>query len=88
MKRIGKIYHRGFWGTPYKAQAECSDGVMRMVQITGAADTFFSIPARLSFRKTTIAGFVSWHNDHDTDTQTLRFYPYKYRKNHNLLPEW
>lgn len=51
---LGRIFHTGPWQLPYKAAALCPDGHWHMVQITGDADTYFSIPARAHY-----AG--SWH---------------------------
>ena len=61
----------------------CEDGKRRAVYATNYADTFFSIPARVTVRKDgkrfTVAGFVSFRGDIPV------FTAYSYRKNAHVL---
>ena len=63
----------------------CEDGKRRAVYATNYADTFFSIPARVTVRKDgkrfTVAGFVSF----DSETESPRFTAYSYRRNGSIL---
>lgn len=76
------IYVRTFWGEALAkvVGAICEDGRQRTAYVTGEADTFFSIPARVSAGGTTVAGFLVRDSD-----GTWRFIAYKYRKNHALV---
>ncbi len=40
----------------------CPDGKRRLARVTGEADTFFSVPARVTYRGKTVTGFVSFHD--------------------------
>lgn len=54
---------RGPWGQALyrgaRVDAMCADGVVRRATITSEADTFFSIPARVSAHGKTVTGFIS-----------------------------
>lgn len=43
----------------------CEDGKRRYVRITGEPDTFFSVPARITYKGKTISGFVSYDDDNE-----------------------
>lgn len=62
--------------------AECADRKVRMVQITREADTFFSVPARVTVKGKTVRGHVYWQDS------VLRFSPDAWRPNAALLPSW
>ena len=47
------------WSTYIRARALCPDGKVRSIKLAITADTFFSVPARLSYRGTTVSGFMS-----------------------------
>lgn len=51
---------RGPWDVFTRARAICPDGKARVVKLSIVADTFFSVPARLSYGGTTVAGFISF----------------------------
>lgn len=79
----GRIWHHGPWQIPYKAtDVLCSDGRYRTARTAGQADTFFSLPARVSVRGKTVSGFL-----HHNSAGVLRFTAYSYRRNGHLLPE-
>ena len=85
-----------------RGRAMCSDGRVRnLKRISVTADTFFSVPASVTVKGRTIAGYVGvetcqgWttHTDegwttHGTgdDPALVKFHAYTYRKNHELLP--
>ena len=52
----------GPWALNIAARAICPDGRVRKMRI-GEADTFWTCPARLSYRGKTISGFVSLESD-------------------------
>ena len=60
--------------------ALCEDGTRRTATVTGAADTFFSVPARVSAKGKTVSGFLTRDSDGD-----WRFTAYSYRKNHDSV---
>jgi hypothetical protein len=72
----GTIHHFGPWQIPYKATGVVfPDGKRRTVKLHHTPDTFWTIPARVSYRGTTVSGFVM-HDGMDTDEkENLRFYP-------------
>ena len=78
------------WGLSCHGRALCPDGKVRAFR-GGTADTFFSIPARVSARGTTVAGYVTvetvdgYSTPTDDDPAIVRFIPYRYRKNHALV---
>lgn len=83
-----RILHVGHWQIAVRAvNVLCSDGKRRTVQLSGEPDTFFSIPGHVKVRKDgksyTIVGFITSDSDGD-----IKFYPYQYRKNGKILPEW
>lgn len=63
-----------------RALVRCPDGKLRTVRC-GIPDTFFSIPASLSFKGTRVAGYVA-----STETG-VEFRPYLYRKNAALFAD-
>lgn len=66
-------------------RALCPDGKIRQLKrISISADTFFSIPASVTVRGKTVAGFVSTNTLNDS-TSVVKFTPYKYRKNANAF---
>jgi len=77
-------------GHTCKGYALCPDGKIRAFR-GGTADTFFSVPARVSAQGTTVSGFVTVETRDGYSTPTgddpfiVRFVPYKYGKNHNLV---
>lgn len=78
------------WGFTCKGRALCPDGIVRAFQ-GGTADTYFSIPARVSAKGTTVRGFITVETVQGYSTPTtddpaiVKFIPYKYRKNHALV---
>ena len=63
----------------------CEDGKRRAVYATSYADTFFSIPARVTVRRNgkrlTVSGFISL----DSATESPRFIAYSYGRNASAL---
>jgi hypothetical protein len=80
------------WGHTCKGRALCPDGKVRAFR-GGIADTAFSIPARVSAKGTTVAGFITVETRDGYTTATadghdpavVKFVPYKYGKNHGLV---
>lgn len=74
------------WGHSCKGRALCPDGTVRAFR-GGIADTFFSIPARVSAQGTTVSGFVTvetvqgFSTPAENDPAVVKFFPYKYRRN-------
>lgn len=77
------------------ARAMCSDGIVRNVRFAngGIADTFFSIPGRVSVKGKTVSGFVTvetaegWSTETEGDPAVVKFYAFTHRANGALLPE-
>lgn len=70
------------WGEYISADALCPDGKIRKTKrISATADTFFSVPASIRFRGKTVAGYIT------IEDETVRFIPYKNRKNGNIFNE-
>lgn len=75
----------------------CPDGSRRAVRLTGDADTFFSIPARVVVRvpdpvyggttQTTVTGFVTGRDTDDPNDlrNDYEFVPYAYGKNGDIF---
>lgn len=58
------IHRFGMWQIPYKASGViCPDGKRRTVRLSDEADTFWTMPARLSYKGTTVSGFVTAVDD-------------------------
>jgi hypothetical protein len=78
------------WGFSCKGRALCPDGKVRAFR-GRTADTAFSIPARVSAKGTTVAGFVTvetregYSTATEDDPAVVKFVPYKYGKNHGLV---
>jgi hypothetical protein len=78
------------WGFTCKGRALCPDGRVRAFT-GGTADTFFSIPARVSAKGTTVRGYVTvetrdgYSTVTDNDPAVVKFVPYTYLKNHALV---
>jgi hypothetical protein len=47
--------------------------------ISGEPDTWFSIPAKIQYKRKTISGFIS------ADEDGFHFVPYQYGKNYHIL---
>ena len=63
--------------------ALCSDGKVRKIKrISQTADTWFSVPASITVKGKTVAGYIS------IDDNVVKFRQYLYRKNADLLPPW
>lgn len=55
-----KFDRYGPWDIPYRATGViCPDGKARTVRLSGHADTFWTMPARLSYRGKTVSGFIT-----------------------------
>jgi hypothetical protein len=50
----------GPWSLYTRARAICEDGKPRIVRLAQTADSFFSVPARLSYQGKTVSGFITW----------------------------
>lgn len=79
------------WGLYVGGKALCSDGKVRTLKrISETADTFFSVPAAVTVKGRTVAGYVTVESiDGFTSTgePVVKFVAVKYRRNHYLLPE-
>jgi hypothetical protein len=89
-----KIETRMPWGLIVGAIALCPDGKVRHCKrVAQSADTFFSIPASVTYRGKTVAGYITvetmegFTTATDTDPAVVKFVPYRYRKNGALFPE-
>jgi hypothetical protein len=58
----------GPWGLFTRARARCEDGRLRTVKLSVCADSFFSVPARVSFRGKTVCGFITFAADSGLST--------------------
>lgn len=78
-KSTAELLHYGPWQIPYKVlRCLCPDGKRRTARLTSHADTYFSIPASVSYRGKTVSGFVTNVRDGEDD---LQFIPIDGRKN-------
>lgn len=82
------------WGLYVAGRALCADGKVRTLKrIAQTADTFFSVPASVTVKGRTVAGYISIQTRAGFDTATpddpaiVRFHAYQYRANGALLPE-
>ncbi len=72
------------WGLYTGGAALCPDGtVRRLKRIATTSDTCFSIPASVTARGRTVAGFVQPVDDNGENI--LRFYPLENRRNANAF---
>lgn len=70
------------FATYVAGRAMCPDGKVRnLKRISLCADTFFSIPASVTVKGKTVAGYVT-----DNDG-TICFVPFEYCKNHVVFPD-
>lgn len=74
----------GPWNIPVRALVTCSDGKRRIARTAQSADTWFSLPARVSVKGKTVSGYVT--SDSDADPQGYVFIAYTYGKNYTALP--
>lgn len=81
-------------GAIRKARAMCPDGVVRTCKrVASTADTFFSVPATVTVRRKSVAGYITIQTVSGLSTESpedpwiVRFIPYTYRKNAYLLVE-
>lgn len=63
----------GQWGRFTRARAICPDGKARIVRLAETADTYFSVPARVSYKGRTVYGFVTFHDDQGLTTTGKEF---------------
>lgn len=81
------------WGLYVGAAALCPDGVVRKVKrISETPDTYSTIPASVTVKGKTVAGYLKLHNvAHPFDAIAFKdavvFIPYSYRKNGNIFNE-
>ncbi len=74
---------RGPWDAFTRARAVCPDGKVRIVRLAQCADTYFTIPARLSYKGKTVTGCISWASDSGLTSdpaQYVVFYPHGLHK--------
>jgi hypothetical protein len=86
------IIHQMPWSIYVSGAALCPDGkVRRLKRIASTADTFFSIPASVTYLRKTVSGFVTVKTLDGFDTPTeedpavVKFIPYTYGKNGKLF---
>ena len=70
-----------------KGKALCSDGKVRSFAISGYADSFFSIPARMTIKNKTVTGFVHIGTDVYGTPADKTLYFTATGKNAGMLPE-
>lgn len=82
------------WGFYHGGKAYCTDGKVRAIKrIASTADTFFSVPASVTVKGRTVAGYITVTTVDGSSIETpdnpayVAFYAYKYRKNGALLPD-
>jgi hypothetical protein len=80
------------WGFYSKGRALCPDGKVRTLKrIAESADTFFSVPAAVTYKGKTVAGYVTvetiqgYSTPDALDPLVVKFIPYKYGKNGALF---
>ncbi len=69
---------RGPWATFTRARAICPDGKARVVKLALVADTYWTVPARVSYKGTTVAGFITFASEDGMSTnpeQWVKFIP-------------
>jgi hypothetical protein len=81
------------WGLFHGGRVMCSDGAVRSLKrIAETADTFFSIPAAVTVKGRTVAGYVTFETADGSsvatpdDPMVAKFIAYTYGKNGALLP--
>lgn len=74
------------WGIYLGGATLCPDGkVRKLKRIAQTADTFFSVPASVTYKGKTIAGYITISDCLKTDRSYVNFVPYEYRKNGKLF---
>lgn len=72
------------WGEMLRGRAICPDGKARnLKRLSPFADTFFSIPAAVTYKGKTVAGYVRVIDI--PDGKAIDFVPYTYGKNGRLF---
>lgn len=80
------------WGIIRSARALCSDGrIRRTKRIAQTGDTFFSIPASMTVKGKTVAGYITvetlagYSTETPDDPAIVKFFAYTPRVNAHLL---
>ena len=74
------------WGLYSRGRAICPDGKARnLKRLSPFADTFFSIPAAVTYKGKTVAGYATLKGFDHADTQYVAFFPYTYGKNGGMF---
>ncbi len=89
-----RMISHGVWQLAIRCErALCSDGIRRNIQITGAPDTFYSIPGRVTVKGKTVTGFVMTYEPDALDPPIdeslptdYKFIANSYGKNGAILP--
>lgn len=83
----------GAWGGFIRANALCSDGIVRRTsRLSESADTFFSIPAAVKVNGKSVSGYVTTESlaglstESEGDPAAVKFVAYMDGKNADLLP--
>jgi hypothetical protein len=81
------------FGDPPVVRALCADGIARNVRLSPlGADTFFSVPGRVSVRGKTVSGYLTretadgWTTETPDDPAVWKFVAYTYGRNAGMLP--
>lgn len=78
-----------------RGYALCADGLVRRFVVTGDVDTWFSVPARVTYRangeRHTVTGYVTPASSDarpelGETARTLRFHAYRYGANGDAIP--
>lgn len=79
-------YRSGFAGSPtlVSVLAECPDGKVRRIYVTGEPDTWFSLPVRVTYKGKTVRGSIMVI-EHDRQEPYIRFSPYRYLRNGHMF---
>lgn len=84
----------GPWSLYSRGRAICPDGRARnLKRIAPTADTWFSVPAAVTYRGRTVTGYVSVETEGGYSTETpddpaiVRFRPYLYGANGGLFDQ-
>lgn len=81
------------WGLFHSARLLCSDGFVRKTSwIADTADTFYSVPAKVSIAGKIVSGYMTFKtatgSEVDTDDDPICAVFHHYARFNESLPEW
>lgn len=71
-----------------RAKVLCSDGIVRSALILREADTFFTIPARVTVKGRSVTGHAYYVASHEDRPELPRFSATSWLRNADALPRW